>query len=131
MLECEFPLLYNSLADLMAGRFVDRDMFLRFCGGGIGHKAMWDALAKISKEFHNLFDENPDEADNSMAGNDNNSDDKSLSDDDEGEDSQVEDDENTDSEHNGEDKMDGADLGLEDSEETWEDVLDVEGYAPL
>ncbi|KAF9455458.1 hypothetical protein BDZ94DRAFT_1278112, partial [Collybia nuda] len=43
------------------GMFVDRDMFMRFRGGGIGHKAMWDALAKINEEFHGLFEEDEDD----------------------------------------------------------------------
>lgn len=109
-------------------RFVDRDMFMRFRGGGIGHKAMWDALAKISKEFHNLFDDGDDEP-IASGGNININEDEE--DDDEGEDSQEEDDGDETDEDKAEDEVDGDELGPEDGEETWEDVQDAEGYAPL
>jgi hypothetical protein len=26
----------------MVFRFVDQDMFMRFCGGSVGHKSMWN-----------------------------------------------------------------------------------------
>lgn len=112
--------------------FVDRDMFMRFRGGGIGHKAMWDALKKISKEQYELPDEL--EGDHmpeyGIVSDDENSD-KEVDDSD---DDTVEDeDEASDGEGPDDDRagLDTSALGPEDGEENWEDILDEEGYAPL
>lgn len=34
---------------------------MRFRGGGVGHKAMWDTLAKLSKEIHGVFEDGDDD----------------------------------------------------------------------
>lgn len=114
---------------------------MRYRGGGIGHKAMWDALTKISKEFHKLFEEDPNEENDPTAGGNgstdeyedlihNHSDDEDHEDD-RDPDSHEEDSDSDEGEDGGENEADTADLGPEDGEETWEDVLDTEGYAPL
>lgn len=108
---------------------------MRFRGGGIGHKAMWDALAKISKEFHGLFEEDGEDPMTGGSGLDqdhgDNAGDSDDDGDDEGEDSQAENSDDETDDEDGDEDVDGADLGPEDGEEAWEDVLDAEGYAPL
>src|SRR5215472_10808551 len=43
VLTCKYSLTLNSVGSRTLS-FVDRDIFMRFLGGGIGHKATWDMV---------------------------------------------------------------------------------------
>jgi hypothetical protein len=100
-------------------RFVDRDMFMRFRGGGVGHKATrgWDEF--LQREGH---------------GHDNAGDDGSESEEDVEEDSELDDDLDTEvnaeaEEHDRSSDEDDEDIVIaDDGEELDDDVLAEEGY---
>lgn len=119
---------------------------MRFRGGGIGHKAIWDALKTISKEQYELCDDSDNEdidMDSGHVPNDDSDDDQQDkgSNDSTGENSDEDNsdgmnsDGNTSRTNNGleglDENFDASVLGAEDGEEGWEDMLDQEGYAPL
>jgi hypothetical protein len=110
--------LFSAPSDILA-RFVDRDMFMRFRGGGIGHKATRDRMAGVShspaaseeETDEIVVDEDEDEESDSE---------EEHSDSDEN----IDSDQDTDDDDNGEEN-----LGPEDGEEGWEDEYNVLGFA--
>jgi hypothetical protein len=103
-------------------RFVDRDMFMRFRGGGVGHRATREHTEPMSQEADTTI---PDK-------NEDNFEDELL---DDGEDSEWEDDELESSSESdigeGEHDEDEDDFDGEDGEEPWGvDEYTAEGYAP-
>jgi hypothetical protein len=99
-------------------RFVDRDMFMRFRGGGVGHRATREHTEPMSQDADTTI---PDE-------NEENFEDESLGDGD-----QLEDDEMSSESDIGEGDLDEAEdeFDGEDGEEPWGiDEYTAEGYAP-
>jgi hypothetical protein len=102
-------------------RFVDRDMFMRFRGGGVGHQATrgWDEF--LQREGH---------------GRDNSGDDSlDLEEDVEGENSELDDDLEVHEEEGEQDSSSGEDdediVIPDNGEELDDDVLAEEGYGAL
>jgi hypothetical protein len=50
---------------LLNSRFVDRDMFMRLRGGGIGHKATWEWNELLLSDVGKAVDDEPEESDDS------------------------------------------------------------------
>ncbi|KJA19627.1 hypothetical protein HYPSUDRAFT_143405, partial [Hypholoma sublateritium FD-334 SS-4] len=121
--------------------FVDRDMYMRFAGGGIGHYKVELGDARVSEpspdnpvEGEEDEDEEGDDNDKGCEGEDDGAEDEE---DDGGEGSAVGEGEDndeaakrSDDESAGED-IDDDELGAEDGEGGFEDAEDDEGYAPL
>src|SRR5271168_863041 len=100
-------------------RFVDRDMFMRFRGGGIGHKATQERTQAFSRKSTDIVMRDLDRANWENVGSDT------------GGDSEEEGD-NEDEPLEGHDDLDELELGGEDGEEPWEmDEVEAEGYGQL
>lgn len=117
----------NKVFIYILSRFVDRDMFMRFFGAGIGHKATnkyTDAFRKDVLAMANATQSNTDPIVDS---------DLQIPDSEEAQLAEEQDygyEIDDESEDDVED--DGADLGAEDGEEPWEvDDLQAEGYDDL
>ncbi|GLB33254.1 hypothetical protein LshimejAT787_0101380 [Lyophyllum shimeji] len=140
------------------GMFVDRDMFMRFVGGGVGHKGLWYALGWVLEVTRLAFcgeaeavDADDIEGSETEGGADlppadvglPNTLEELLSEgmqvdaeasenDDEGYSSNEEDQNSEDDEDDDEvGDLEGNDLGPDDGEETVEDPFQAAGYAPL
>ncbi|GBE88462.1 hypothetical protein SCP_1302770 [Sparassis crispa] len=122
--------------------FVDRDMFMRYLGGGVGHKGTGITLPTVGDEM----DIDDDESDDDKSDDDESDDDKQsvdclVQDEDEGQIGQEEDDYSYRDSDDDEDEQgtggEGSDheeveeLGPEDGEDGEEDEYGDEGYAPL
>jgi hypothetical protein len=106
-----------SLVFATGGRFVDRDMFMRFRGGGIGHKSTQERTRVFEQQSHVL----PPEDDVPVV--------DGVDSEEEPEESEEEnDDDGLMGDEAGGDEMGGG----EDGEEPWdEDEIEAEGYAQL
>jgi hypothetical protein len=108
-------------------RFVDRDMVMRFMGGGIGHKATNAFTQAFAREARNLS-MNDDPPDDENLGEDK---------DEEAGDSEVEDygyviESEAEQGHGDEEDAEDEDLGGEDGEEPWEmNDVQAEGFDEL
>jgi hypothetical protein len=94
-------------------------MFMRFRGGGIGHKSTQERTRVFEQQSHIL----PPELDEALA----------VDDGVDSEDSEEESEEENEAEELSDDEARGDEMGGgEDGEEPWdEDVVEVEGYAQL
>jgi hypothetical protein len=107
-------------------RFVDRDIFMWFCGGRIGHKAThnWDKFLQLEGHGH-------DEASDDSDLEEDMEDDSNLEVDDirleEGQDGKGDEDEEEEADNNNDKDRVIAD----DGEEVYSDVLAAEGYGAL
>ncbi|KJA20606.1 hypothetical protein HYPSUDRAFT_141916, partial [Hypholoma sublateritium FD-334 SS-4] len=103
--------------------FVDRDMYMRFAGGGIGHykvdlsdvPASEQALGDPAEDFEENNEEGSEGSNDKEGGNSGKEDEASEGGEESGDEKNIEDDE----------------LGAEDGEGGFEDQEDDEGYAPL
>lgn len=105
----------TCIAHLPFARFVDRDMFMRFRGGGIGHKSTQERTQVFEQQSHVL----PPEDDEIVV--------DGIDSEEEPEESEEE---NYDELSSGDEGRDDEIGGGEDGEEPWdEDDLEAEGYA--
>ena len=127
---CEFIIILASLllTSYSISSFVDHDMFMRFRGGGIGHKALHEQLGVCSADVHSLplaYNENRNNQDEEESESEEEPDyDEEFESEEE---SQPEDeDEEPEEESEPEEEEADDDIGLEDYDE-----LEQFGYAPL
>lgn len=107
---------------LAFARFVDRDMFMRFRGGGIGHKSTQERT-RVFEQSHILPPEDDEVVDSD-----------GVDSEEETEGSEEENDEVEDEDFSGDEAGPGGDEmgGGEDGEEPWDvDEIEAEGYAQL
>jgi hypothetical protein len=113
--------MLGFILTLLIYRFVDRDMFMQFWGGGVGHKATRDWDEFLQSEGHE-----PNEV------GDDSSDEENDEEEEDSEDEDIEADVNEEPEDSSSDEEDEEDIVIADnSEELDDDILAEEGYGAL
>lgn len=122
-------------------RFVDRDMVMRFRGGGVGHKATWTQSANrlppghpddVAENLEEFIDGHDGDSESVPMETDSESDDHQSEEEDYGYGPAGLDDVDSEEEEDNEGVEDDGNLGPEDGEEGWDDDdVDATGFAEL
>jgi len=132
MSECRSLFCISSDVLTLLSRFVDRDMFMRFLGGGVGHKATNPFTASMAREARGSTATANDNAAEPSANNDENDNDAGIDSDDDDLEAEEMDygyRSDTSEEDEEEEEEEEDNLGGEDGEEPWEmDDVQAEGF---